>query len=61
MKVERFLVDSETSNLRAFIADPSHSPDLYAVQTLYLQVTNGQLTLPATELKLGVTHWRITR
>jgi hypothetical protein len=61
VKVERFLVDSETSNLRAFIADPSHSPDLYAVQTLYMQVTNSQLTLPATELKLGVTHWRITR
>lgn len=61
VKVERYLVDSETSNLKAYIDDYNHSPDLYAVQTLYLQVNNGQLTLPSTELKLGVTHWRITR
>jgi hypothetical protein len=61
VKVERYLVDADTSNLKAFIVDYDHNPDLYAVQTLYLQVNNGQLTLPSTELKLGVTHWRITR
>lgn len=61
VKVERYLVDSETSNLKAFLNDCSRSPDLYAVQTLYLQVINGQLVLPSVELKLGVTHWRITR
>ena len=61
VKVERYLVDADTSNLKAFIIDYDHSPDLYAVETMYLQVNNGQLTLPSTQLKLGVTHWRITR
>ena len=61
VKVERYLVDADTSNLKAFLIDYDHNPDLYAVETMYLQVNNGQLTLPSTQLKLGVTHWRITR
>jgi hypothetical protein len=61
VKVERYLVDADTSNLKAFIVDGDHNPDLYVVETMYLQVNNGQLALPSTPLKLGVTHWRITR
>jgi len=58
--VERYLVDANTSNLKAFLTQPSHpDPTLQQVEQFTAKVTGGQIILPARTLGLGVTLWRI--
>ena len=59
--VRRYLVDANTSNLKAFLNSPSHpDPNLQVVEQFTAQVANGQLVLPSRSLGLGVTHWRVS-
>jgi hypothetical protein len=58
--VERYLVDANTSNLKAFLTQPGQpDPSLQKVEQFSAQVNNGQLILPSRTLGLGVTFWRI--
>jgi hypothetical protein len=58
--VERYLVDANTSNLKAFLTQPGQpDPGLQKVEHFSAQVNNGQLVLPSRTLGLGVTFWRI--
>jgi hypothetical protein len=60
--VQRYLVDANTSNLKAFIENPAHpQPDLQLVETCVAQVQEGQLSLPSRSLGLGVSYWRVTQ
>jgi hypothetical protein len=59
---ERYLVDANTSNLKAFLEQPGRpDPNLQRVEQFNAQVINGQLILPPRTLGLGVTFWRILR
>jgi len=58
--VRRYLIDANTSNLEAFLLQPSRpDPGLQMVEQFSTQVQNGQMVLPARTLGLGVTFWRV--
>ncbi len=61
VKVRRYLVDANTSNLKNFLVDPTSSPHLQMVEEFDAILTNGQLVLPSKSLGLGVTYWRVTQ
>jgi hypothetical protein len=58
--VQRYLVDADHSNLRAFLNNPaSVSPSLTKVDDVVKAVQNGKVQLNPFSLKLGVTYLRI--
>src|SRR5262249_49723823 len=58
--VQRYLVDANTSNLAAFLAQPSQpDPSLQMVEQFSAELQNGKLVLPSRSLGLGVTLWRV--
>ncbi len=62
VSVERYLVDANTSNLKAYLTQPYRpDPHLHKVEQFNAQVHNGQLMLPTRSLGLGVTFWRVLR
>jgi len=61
VRVQRYLIDAATSNLKAFFDNAAHpSPDLQLVETCRALVLDGQLALPSRAIGLGVSYWQVT-
>ncbi|MGJ4996957.1 hypothetical protein ACQR0Z_21220 [Bradyrhizobium sp. HKCCYLS3077] len=58
--VRRFVVDANTSNLAAYLLQPTRpDPTLQTVEEFQADVRDGQMVLPARSLGLGVTFWQV--
>jgi hypothetical protein len=61
VSVRRYLVDANTSNLKAFLDNSNHpDPSLQMVEQFTAQVQDGRLVLPSVSLGLGVTLWKVS-
>nr|WP_157872544.1 hypothetical protein [Bradyrhizobium sp. ORS 278] len=61
VNVRRYLVDANTSNLAAYLLQPTRpDPTLQVVEEFTATVQDGRLILPVRTLGLGVTFWQFT-
>jgi hypothetical protein len=58
VRIERYVIDADNSNLAHFLVNPTYSPELQQKTTVTGTVTGGRLTLSGS-LGLGVALYRV--